>query len=128
MTSGQTVRHGHGLLCYSNGLIYEGEFYHGMRQGFGILRFNHVELYTGEWREDELAGHGKIRNCAIINKRKNTHNGNENSTSCKTNTSGMFNKWISYCGGFRKNRFEGMGTLYLQGGEKFAGGFRNGAP
>jgi hypothetical protein len=32
-------------------------------------------------------------------------------------------KWVSYCGYFKNNRFEGEGTLYLQGGEKFLGKF-----
>jgi len=41
--------------------------------------------------------------------------------------SNLFVKWISYCGEFKSNRFEGEGTLYLQGGEKFIGLFMNGA-
>ncbi len=71
VSAGSTaVRHGHGILYYSNGLIYEGEFDHGKRCGYGLLKFNHVELYSGEWSNDELSGKGKIRNCAIINKKK----------------------------------------------------------
>ena len=38
----QTVQHGHGVLYYSNGLIYDGEFSQNKRHGFGILKFNHV--------------------------------------------------------------------------------------
>jgi hypothetical protein len=30
---------------------------------------------------------------------------------------------VSYFGFFKNNRFEGEGTLYLQGGEKFLGKF-----
>ena len=46
------MRHGSGTLYYSNGLIYEGEFYQNKRHGFGLLKFNHVELYSGEWERD----------------------------------------------------------------------------
>ncbi len=53
MTLGQQqMRHGSGTLYYSNGLIYEGEFYQNKRHGFGLLKFNHVELYSGEWEGD----------------------------------------------------------------------------
>ena len=32
-------------------------------------------------------------------------------------------RWVTYCGYFRNNRFEGEGTLVLQGAEKFLGRF-----
>jgi hypothetical protein len=35
-------------------------------------------------------------------------------------------KWISYSGEFKNSKFEGPGSLYLQGGEKFVGHFQNG--
>lgn len=104
-------RHGHGLLYYANGLCYEGEFKDQMRHGYGILRFNHVVIYNGAWQDDELSGEGKIRNCAIINKQKSSFN------------QSPLSKWVSYCGAFKHSRFEGEGTLQLQGGEKFLGKF-----
>ena len=64
---------------------------------------------------DEIEGRGKIRNCAIINKKK----------SINVNTS-CLSKWISYSGEFKGSKFEGEGTLYLQGGEKFVGIFVGG--
>ena len=36
------IRHGNGVLYYSNGLCYEGEFKEGVRHGYGILKFNHI--------------------------------------------------------------------------------------
>jgi hypothetical protein len=86
-----------------------------MRQGYGVLRFNQIEIYRGEWQADELAGQGKIRNFAVVNRRKSQPGGSP------------LLKWVSYCGYFRNNRFEGEGTLYLQGGEKFLGRFICGA-
>lgn len=97
------MRNGSGMLYYSNGLCYEGEFKDGYRHGYGILKFNHIEIYNGDWVKDEIEGTGKIRNCAIINKRKSVN------TSC-------LSKWISYNGEFKGSKFDGEGTLYLQGG------------
>ena len=74
-----------------------------MRHGFGVLKFNQIEIYRGEWQADEMNGQGKIRNFAVINKKKNI-----------VGSSPLF-KWVSYCGFFKSNRFEGEGTLYLQG-------------
>lgn len=106
------TRWGHGVLYYSNGLCYEGQFVNGCRHGYGLLKFNHIEIYNGDWKNDEMEGQGKIRNCAIINKRKTIYS---NQTP--------LGKWISYSGEFRNSKFEGSGTLYLQGGEKFVGNF-----
>lgn len=64
---------------------------------------------------DEMEGQGKIRNCAIINKKKSA-----------SSSQSSLGKWISYSGEFRNSRFEGSGTLYLQGGEKFVGKFSGG--
>jgi hypothetical protein len=98
-------------LFYSNGLCYEGEFKNNLRHGYGVLKFNHIEIYSGDWQNDEIFGQGKIRNFAVINKKKS-----------QSSNSPLL-KWISYCGDFKSNRFEGEGTLYLQGGEKFLGKF-----
>ena len=92
------------MLYYSNGLCYEGNFKNNLRHGFGVLRFNQIEIYRGTWSADELSGQGKIRNFAVINKRKT-----QGGTS-------VLSRWVSYCGSFKGNRFEGEGTLYLQGG------------
>ncbi len=98
------MRCGQGVLYYTNGLCYEGTFQDNLRSGYGILKFNHIEIYNGDWVKDELAGQGKIRNCAIINKNK------------LKAASEPLSKWISYCGQFSQNKFQGLGTLYLQGG------------
>jgi len=82
-----------------------------MRHGHGILKFNQIEIYRGDWQADELSGQGKLKNFAVINKKKN-----QGGHSALT-------KWISYCGNFKGNRFEGEGTLTLQGNEKFLGKF-----
>ncbi len=96
-------RCGQGVLYYSNGLCYQGQFKNNFRHGMGVLRFNQIQIYRGIWANDELTGQGKIRNFAVINKRKTQNNS-------------VLSKWVSYSGSFKGNRFEGEGTLYLQGG------------
>jgi hypothetical protein len=96
-------KQGNGALYYSNGLCYEGEFKNNLRNGYGVLKFNQIEIYRGEWQDDELSGQGKLRNFAVINKFKS-----------QSSASPLL-KWVSYCGYFKNNRFEGEGTLYLQG-------------
>jgi hypothetical protein len=86
-----------------------------VRHGHGTLQVTHIEIYTGEGLNDEIEGEGRIRNCTIINKRKTT-----------SSMHGTLGKWISYNGQFKKSKFEGLGTLHLQGGEKFVGFFVNG--
>lgn len=100
----ENMRSGQGTLFYSNALCYEGEFRNNVRHGFGILKFNQIEIYRGEWQNDELWGQGKLRNFAVINKKKTTQ------------SKSSLARWVSYCGYFKNNRFEGEGTLYLQGG------------
>lgn len=106
-------RHGTGTLYFSNGLCYDGQFRNGMRNGNGILKFNHIQIYNGNWQNDEIEGLGKIRNCAIINKKKSI-------------SSSYLSRWISYNGEFKGSKFEGEGILFLQGGEKFIGTFMGG--
>jgi hypothetical protein len=97
-------REGQGTLYYSNGFCYEGEFRNNLRHGYGVLKYNQTEIYRGEWQADELNGQGKIRNATAVNRRKGQTAGSP------------LLRWVSYCGYFRSNRFEGEGTLYLQGG------------
>jgi hypothetical protein len=51
-----------------------------------------------------MSGQGKIKNFGVINKTKSQSD------------SSPLSKWVSYCGYFKSNRFEGEGTLYLHAG------------
>jgi hypothetical protein len=83
-----------------------------------VLRYNQTEVYRGEWQADELSGQGKIRNATAVNRKKG-----QPQNQGQGQTASPLVRWVSYCGYFRSNRFEGEGTLYLQGGEKFLGRF-----
>lgn len=79
------------------------------------MRFNHIEIYNGEWEADTISGEGRVKNCTIF-------------ASKKKDLPSILQKWISYSGGFRNNRFQGSGTLFMPAGEKYLGMFRNGYP
>lgn len=64
-----------------------------------------------------LNGQGRIKNCAVISKKKREPT---------TNDGPQLHRWISYSGEFRDNKFHGTGTLFLQNGEKFLGKFSHG--
>ena len=49
---------GYGVLIYSNGDRYEGEFRDDQRSGRGKLINRYGVLYDGQWRDDKYNGHG----------------------------------------------------------------------
>lgn len=50
-----------------------------------------------------MHGEGRIKNCSIIG-------------SKKKDLPMILQKWISYSGEFKNNKFQGSGTLYMAGG------------
>ena len=53
------VRHGHGLMTYPDGRIYEGQWVEDSREGFGTLTYPGVSRqYAGEWENDRRDGYG----------------------------------------------------------------------
>jgi len=48
-------RHGNGILCYTNGCKYEGNFINGKFDGFGIFYDKYGEVESqGIWKKGEL--------------------------------------------------------------------------
>lgn len=54
-----------------------------------ILKFNHIEIYNGDWLNDMLNGQGRIKNCAVVSKKKRE--------PC-TGNGPQLHRWISYSG------------------------------
>jgi hypothetical protein len=54
-----------------------------------------------------LNGQGRIKNCTVICRKKKEPS---------YGTGPQLQRWISYSGEFRDNRFQGTGTLFLQSG------------
>ena len=52
--------HGYGLLYYSNGDIFEGDFENGNINGFGYQYFSNLVLLIGEWKNNKKHAQGDI--------------------------------------------------------------------
>ena len=57
--------HAEGTLTYSDGSVYEGTFFDGMKHGKGHLKqlknaAGEVEGYNGTWYKDKKHGHGAL--------------------------------------------------------------------
>jgi hypothetical protein len=51
-------RHGEGVLTWSNGDVYIGQFFRGQRHGQGTLTFADGGEYVGEWSDNLMDGRG----------------------------------------------------------------------
>ena len=58
----ECIPHGRGTFTYPNGDVFEGEWVSGWRaDGFGVMRWSDGGQYEGEWKRDRRHGSGKMR-------------------------------------------------------------------
>lgn len=55
----QNQRHGQGLYMWADGRTYEGAFQHNLRHGRGCFTFGDGAVYTGEFHKGDRHGHGR---------------------------------------------------------------------
>lgn len=108
-------RHGRGRFYYSDGGMYDGDWYEGRMHGFGTLYYasNRV-AYEGEWKHDKFDGRGCVYN--------------ENPVPLiedfdYTDFEKLGEYWTKYDGEFVSDCKHGVGTLYLSNGDRFDGDF-----
>ena len=82
-----------------------------MRHGRGSLLLNGISIYEGEWYQDRLHGEGYIKSMRCM------------SGSCPS----LFRE-ASYCGNMHDNKFQGIGTIFLNQKEKIVTKFSGGCP
>ena len=51
-------RHGKGVMKYSNGDVYQGQWGEGYRQGTGLIKFGDGTSFDGQWHLDKQSGRG----------------------------------------------------------------------
>eukprot|EP00824_Muranothrix_gubernata_P014838 TRINITY_DN30768_c0_g1_i2.p1 TRINITY_DN30768_c0_g1~~TRINITY_DN30768_c0_g1_i2.p1 ORF type:complete len:208 (+),score=44.94 TRINITY_DN30768_c0_g1_i2:76-624(+) len=51
--------HGHGIMVYGNGDVYEGEWKEGRYHGHGTYSYGRGGMFDGEWARGRKSGHGK---------------------------------------------------------------------
>jgi hypothetical protein len=86
-------RHGEGVLTWSSGDAYVGQFFHGQRHGQGTLTFADGGEYVGEWSDNQMEGLGTCR----------YQNGNV------------------YTGQYQRGRRHGQGQCYFANGDYYEG-------
>ena len=117
-----------GIMVYSNGAKYEGEWRKDKKNGKGVFTSSHYYncknrvgmKYEGEFKDDKFEGYGVT----------NYTNGDKYEGEWKNNK--QYGRGIvsyidgsKYDGEWRDGKFEGIGTFYLKNGEKYEGRFVN---
>lgn len=63
---------GHGRFVYRDGGVYEGEFVASKRHGHGRRVFANGDEYTGDWADDRMHGQGTLKNVRVLPKGRGT--------------------------------------------------------
>ncbi|XP_044730551.1 radial spoke head 1 homolog [Chrysoperla carnea] len=91
-------RHGWGSALLPNKDIYEGNYFHGMRQGQGLYVFRNGARYNGEWRKGKKSGLGEF----------------------------IYPDGTRYFGDWKKDLKHGFGAYYYINGDTYEGAWYKG--
>ena len=50
--------HGHGIMVYANGNMYDGQWANGARHGEGTCKYATGDVYEGQWKDSNKHGKG----------------------------------------------------------------------
>ena len=56
--------HGFGVLFYTDGSKYEGEFRFGKQEGYGRILHHNGDVYYGKWTNDRADGYGVFKDAS----------------------------------------------------------------
>ena len=112
---------GRGAYIYPSGAKYVGSFKEGRIDGTGILYFSNGDVYDGEWRGYYREGKGKLKfadgSTYIGEFEKSLFNGKGIMTYINGD---------SYEGDWKDNRSDGVGRYSFYFGDKYEGEFQDG--
>lgn len=114
-------RHGYGVLQWSNGNTYSGDFLYHCRSGQGTMQFCGDGEYVGEWHSDEMHGMG-TRRFGNGNVYVGHHVANQRSGQGRL----YYANGDLYVGAWDANQIHGWGRYYYSSGQRFEGTFRHG--
>ncbi len=137
------LRHGHGILTQSDGLVYEGEWVQGKMHGQGKQTFPRGQVYAGEFRNNLpydvksyyagpleegtwVSGHGEGQ-CELLNADGSVLKGefkdgkiyNGSGVMKYTNGTVLEGTWVEGC-------LEGQGKIIISGRSMYVGELRHG--
>jgi hypothetical protein len=115
-------RHGAGVMTWTNGDRYEGEFFNGVRHGHGSLFFADGSEYVGEWECNYMHGSGTRR---FVN--GDVYVGTyKDGKRCGPDGRFYFANGDLYVGRWSDDVMNGIGRYYYGNGQRFEGRFKNG--
>ncbi len=112
---------GHGTFKYPSGAKYTGTFSKGKIHGKGILYFSNGNKYIGEWKNHYRDGQGKL-----IYTDGGEYTGQFKSS--RFNGKGIFNyaNGDRYDGNWEDDQASGRGTYQFKDGDRYEGEFKHG--
>lgn len=115
------LRHGHGVLYYTSGNVYDGEWRDGAANGIGEKRYANGDVFRGMWRGGKRSGRGSYLHA-------DGHFFEGMYEDDEANGYGIFSTvgGDRYTGQWARGKKEGRGREMLRGGQVFVGQWRDG--
>jgi hypothetical protein len=113
-------KEGKGVMTWSSGDRYEGEFRNGTMEYKGVMKWKNGDRYEGYWQKGKMHGVGTLT-YANGDRYHGTFIRN------KMNTYGTmtYANGTTYTGPWNDGIMEGGGTMTWKTGDKYEGGFKN---
>jgi len=113
-------RHGQGKIVYKNKAVYEGSWVHDVRQGFGVLIYANGDRYSGAWVDDMKQGVGQFS----WEVQRGVYEGQFHDGSLHGQGIYMFADGGMYKGGYEHGERCGYGALMMPDGRRQEGEWR----
>lgn len=133
---------GYGKFRYRSGAIYQGDFSQGKSNGKGILTFTNGNKYLGDWQDSHRQGQGKLffreghtyvggfvkskmRGKGVMSYvNGDSYDGNWENDRPNGDGEYSFNNGDRYEGNFINGSFDGPGTMFYEDGSRYEGDWR----
>ncbi len=140
----EKIPNGNGIVYFSEGSIYIGDFQNSKRQGSGIMIWSNGQKYIGEWNYDTFNGNGLLflsekdiwtgifsNGSFIKGKNQITQDGNvyifEYEEGKKTNRIMIkYEEGNTYVGTYFSSELTGKGIMNYSNGDSYVGEFDTG--
>ena len=107
---------GYGILFFSKGDIYEGEWVNHFREGEGKLTYKNGNIYNGSFRKSKFSGRG-----TMDYSNGDRYSGNWEKDVPNGKGKYQFNSGERYEGNFSDGKFSGNGTMFYTNGSRYEG-------
>lgn len=114
-------REGKGKMIFTSGDVYRGEFKHGRINGKGIMDFVSGDKYEGNWSNDLQHGNGNY-----FYSNGDRYEGEFYAGKFQGKGSMFYKDGSKYVGDWKSNQKDGKGTFYKTNGTAIAGTWING--